>query len=202
MSRGEPLTDADREPWLKLIRKRCAEICDQQWEEYIQQQVRTRTLIQHHRDGTQAIKHEVESNQEVNSNATNSTGKLRGVVVSCSALKQAYRETLRGKNHGEHDSHPSAPLKFTGPPPQALCTTFVFLTGPKDLLEERMSNRKGHFMKRDMLESQLDTLEDPTKTGEEGIIEVNFGMQPEEQVQKAMQELSSIIMKSPANGTN
>jgi gluconokinase len=114
-------------------------------------------------------------------------GTLRGVVVSCSALKKAYRETLRGANHSS--SHPDAPVKFTAPPPYALTTSFVFLTGPKEVLEERMSTRQGHFMKRTMLESQLETLEDPTQTGEEGIVEVDIRMEPEEQVARALKEL-------------
>lgn len=62
------------------------------------------------------------------------------LVVTCSALKRSYRDRLR--------CHcPS--LKF------------LHLHGPEVLLQERMSNRKGHFMPPSLLPSQLATLEMP-----------------------------------------
>lgn len=64
----------------------------------------------------------------------------RGVVVSCSALRHAYRDHLRG----------AGPLRF------------IFLTGTKDVLAARMGQRDGHFMPLTLLDSQLATLEDPS----------------------------------------
>ena len=64
----------------------------------------------------------------------------RGVVLSCSALKRSYRDALR---HGDPD----------------VC--FVFLRGPRALLAERLASRTGHFMPTSLLDSQLDTLEEP-----------------------------------------
>ena len=61
-------------------------------------------------------------------------------VVSCSALKKSYREALVNN------------LKSV---------EFVYLCGDRDLLEERMKARNNHFMKADMLKSQLATLEVP-----------------------------------------
>lgn len=162
MSRGEPLTDVDREPWLKLIRKRCEEECNRMEE-----------------DGKGG---EIES--------AGGSGRLKGVVVSCSALKRSYRDTLRGKDHPSDASHPEAPLKISAPPPHAIQTSFIFLDGPKELLEERMSSRHGHFMKRAMLESQLDTLEDPSKTGEEGVIKVDIRLETEKQVEESLRGLN------------
>ncbi len=63
-----------------------------------------------------------------------------GVVISCSALKKAYRERLRAA---------AAPLYF------------IFLDGAFDVLSTRMASRKGHFMPVSLLESQLATLETP-----------------------------------------
>jgi gluconokinase len=67
--------------------------------------------------------------------------KNTGAVVTCSALKDAYRQIL-----------------VVDPPRVKL----VYLQGTRDLLWQRISSRKGHFMKPAMLESQLATLEEPT----------------------------------------
>ncbi len=64
-----------------------------------------------------------------------------GGVLTCSALKRAYRERL-----GE------------GVP--GLC--FVYLKASEDLLRERLGQRRGHYMPPSLLASQLRTLEEPT----------------------------------------
>lgn len=64
----------------------------------------------------------------------------RGVVVSCSALKRAYRDILRA----------GAPA-----------LRFIFLSGDPSLLAERLAARHGHFMPASLLDSQLATLEPP-----------------------------------------
>ena len=58
-------------------------------------------------------------------------------VVTCSALKKAYRDVLR-------DAAP---------------TFFVHLEAPFEVLQERMSQRTKHFMPTTLLRSQFDTLE-------------------------------------------
>jgi len=63
-----------------------------------------------------------------------------GVVLSCSALKRRYRDTLR-----------------SGAPDMAL----VFLRGVQDVLAQRMAGRSGHYMPPSLLASQLATLEPP-----------------------------------------
>lgn len=60
-------------------------------------------------------------------------------VIACSALKRKYRDLIR---------------EFA---PDAI---FLHLTGSKELLSSRMNSRDGHFMKPEMLESQLATLEE------------------------------------------
>jgi gluconokinase len=62
-------------------------------------------------------------------------------ILSCSALKRSYRDILRGSGKD---------------------LQFVWLHGSKELLIRRMRSRDGHFMKTEMLQSQLDTLEPPT----------------------------------------
>jgi len=64
-----------------------------------------------------------------------------GLVVSCSALKRAYRGILRGA---------ASELRF------------VFLKGPQSLFAERLANRRGHYMPPSLLDSQLSTLEEPS----------------------------------------
>jgi gluconokinase len=63
-------------------------------------------------------------------------------VMTCSALKQAYRDAL---------------VKDL---PAGACR-FVLLEVPKEILQDRMAHRPGHFMNPALLESQLATLELP-----------------------------------------
>jgi gluconokinase len=63
-----------------------------------------------------------------------------GLVVSCSALKRAYRDILRSADAG---------------------IQFVHLTGDPALIAQRLSHRAGHFMPPALLDSQLATLEIP-----------------------------------------
>lgn len=69
------------------------------------------------------------------------TMKGEGLVLTCSALKRSYRDILRAE---------SASLRF------------VFLSGPRTLIAERLAGRRGHFMPASLLESQLATLEEPS----------------------------------------
>ena len=65
----------------------------------------------------------------------------RSVVVTCSALKRAYRAILSAG----HDD-----------------VAFVYLKGDKDLIGERLGVRAGHFMPPELLDSQFAALEEPT----------------------------------------
>jgi gluconokinase len=66
----------------------------------------------------------------------------KGGVLACSALKDAYRKVL-----------------VRGLPLNAL--TFVLLDGSKQLIAERLAERKNHYMNPDLLDSQFATLEPP-----------------------------------------
>jgi carbohydrate kinase (thermoresistant glucokinase family) len=61
-----------------------------------------------------------------------------GLVMACSALRRPYRDFIRA----------SAPSTF-----------FVALSGSRELLQQRLSARAGHFMPAQLLDSQLATLE-------------------------------------------
>ncbi|MET8842659.1 gluconokinase [Streptomyces rubiginosohelvolus] len=85
-----------------------------------------------------------------------------GGVVSSSALKRVYRDRLR-------DGAPDA--------------LFLHLTGDRALIEERMADRKGHFMPTALLDSQFATLQ-PLQADEAGV-SVDVSGTPEEITQRA-----------------
>ncbi|WP_182114320.1 MULTISPECIES: gluconokinase [unclassified Actinotalea] len=68
-------------------------------------------------------------------------------LVTCSALKESYRDVLRGAQGRVH---------------------FVHLTAAPEVLAERMGGRSGHFMPPTLLPSQLQTLQ-PLREDEDGI---------------------------------
>jgi gluconokinase len=104
-----------------------------------------------------------------------------GLVVACSSLKRCYRDILRGTQSSQADPHTDA---------TALRPFFVFLQGDKDVLAERLWARRGHFMKLDMLQSQLETLEDPS--GEPDVVVVPVGEVTGTQVRMAKEQLSEL----------
>jgi len=65
-----------------------------------------------------------------------------GLVVSCSALKRAYRDLLRSAGD--------------------VAARFVYLAGDRALIAERLASRRGHFMPSSLLDSQLAILEAPS----------------------------------------
>ncbi|ULJ59650.1 gluconokinase [Wielerella bovis] len=74
-------------------------------------------------------------------------------VVTCSALKKAYRDILRGAE-GE--------------------VYFIHLSPPIELNRDRMAARQGHYMKASMVDSQLAILQ-PLEPDERGIVIDNAG---------------------------
>jgi gluconokinase len=73
--------------------------------------------------------------------AIRALAKKEFAVLTCSALKAKHRAELAAD-----DSR----------------VKFVHLTGPRTLIEERLKNRRGHFMPPALLESQLAILEPPS----------------------------------------
>jgi gluconokinase len=64
-------------------------------------------------------------------------------ILACSALKESYRTEL---------------TDGTGPRD----VRYVFLSGPPELIRQRMEARHGHYMPESLLPSQLATLEPPS----------------------------------------
>ncbi len=77
------------------------------------------------------------------------------LVVTCSALKQKYRDQLLAGNPG---------------------AVFVHLQGSYELILDRMRARREHFMKSELLRSQFEALENPV-----GVVTVGID-QPVERV--------------------
>ncbi|MGB8332019.1 MAG: ribose-5-phosphate isomerase A, partial [Polyangiales bacterium] len=94
MHAGVPLTDADRQPWLKAVAA---------WI-----------------DGQRA--------------------KRQPGIITCSALKRSYRQVVIGNRTN---------------------VRLVYLRGSRALIAERLAGRHDHFMPSSLLQSQLDTLEEP-----------------------------------------
>jgi gluconokinase len=74
-------------------------------------------------------------------------------VLACSALKEEYRERLLVDER----------------------VKLVYLKGDYKLIEQRLKNRNGHFMKPELLDSQFDTLEEPRHA-----LQVEAAAEPEE----------------------
>jgi gluconokinase len=89
----------------------------------------------------------------------------KGAVVACSALKRSYRDLL-GVDSNARD------IKL------------VYLKGTYGLLLERLHSRKGHYMKEQMLASQLADLEEPTDA-----LAVDIAKSPEEIVSEVRKRL-------------
>lgn len=120
MSKGLPLTDEDRQPWLAAIA---------QW---IDERL-----------------------------AAGECG-----IVSCSALKRAYRRIIVGERAG---------------------VRLVYLKGNMDLIGDRLSRRRNHFMPAALLRSQFDALEEPQ--GDERALSVPISLSPRRVVEAIVQEL-------------
>jgi gluconokinase len=82
------------------------------------------------------------------------------VVLTCSALKRAYRDRLRVSDE----------------------VKFVFLRGDYALVEKQLHSRHGHFMNAALLQSQFDDLEEPQS--HENVLTIELGRTPQEIVEE------------------
>jgi gluconokinase len=92
-----------------------------------------------------------------------------GHIASCSALKNAYRKAITAAAQRP--------------------VVFVHLHGTRNVLQQRISNRKGHFMPASLLDSQLATLEMPG--ADETAITIDIDQSPEHILQAAIAFLNS-----------
>ncbi|WP_137177455.1 gluconokinase [Roseomonas sp. AR75] len=92
--------------------------------------------------------------------------RAAGCVVTCSALKRAYRDRLRTAAPG---------------------LRFVHLHGDVALVAARQAARQGHFMPASLVPSQFATLETPTP--DEGVITLDVAATPDALVAEAIAAL-------------
>ncbi|KQV61924.1 gluconokinase [Duganella sp. Root198D2] len=89
-----------------------------------------------------------------------------GLVLSCSSLKRRYRDLLRD---GDPDLR------------------FAHLHGKREILEQRMRTRPGHYMPASLLDSQLRDLE-PLQADENGV-RLDLTQSPQQLVNMILQTL-------------
>ncbi|MFB9955238.1 gluconokinase [Cellulomonas denverensis] len=97
---------------------------------------------------------------------TEQTRACRSAIVTCSALKVAYRDVLR-----EAEGR----------------VRFVHLDGTIEQIGERMSGRKGHFMPPSLLPSQFETLQ-RLGDDEDGVV-IPIAISPQSVADAALREL-------------
>jgi gluconokinase len=90
----------------------------------------------------------------------------QNAVLSCSALKRAYRDRLRVSDE----------------------VKFVFLRGDYVLIEKQLRNRRRHFMNPNLLQSQFDDLEEPQQG--ENVLTIELGRTPEQIVETIKTKLN------------
>jgi carbohydrate kinase (thermoresistant glucokinase family) len=129
MRAGQPLTDADRAPWLSAIAARIDE-----WRQ-----------------------------------------RSESGVITCSALKRSYRQVIIGDRRE---------------------VRLVYLSGSRELIAERMSERHDHFMPASLLDSQFETLEPPGP--EESPITVSVDQPIETIVDRLVAELTQRSATTPS----
>jgi gluconokinase len=86
------------------------------------------------------------------------------IVVASSALKQRYRDQISG----------------------GLAVIWVYLRGDRDVVQQRLAHRQGHFMPATLLVSQFRDLEEPRDA-----IVVDIALPPDAIVQRILAELAA-----------
>jgi gluconokinase len=87
-------------------------------------------------------------------------------IITCSALKRSYRDLINRRGSG---------------------VLFVFLSGPKSTIAQRLASRQGHFMPSNLLDSQFADLEEPGH--DEPAIRVDIIGSPDAIAQRILTEL-------------
>jgi gluconokinase len=98
----------------------------------------------------------------------------RSGVMTCSALKRAYRDRIRS-------ARPDV--------------RFVYLKGSLNLIEARVAARHHEYMPASLLRSQFDTLEEPAP--DEPVVTVDAGASPEAEVAAALAALNLLPVSRP-----
>jgi gluconokinase len=108
--------------------------------------------------------------QRIGETAEASFALGNSLIVACSALKARYRDVLR------EVSHP---------------VLFLHLRGSAELIASRLSQRQGHYMPVELLQSQFNDLEDPA--GESNVISIDIQQELPKMLSSTSQQVASWI---------
>jgi gluconokinase len=186
MSRGEPLTDADRGPWLVRVRRAAL----------VAVQANTRGSMSGVIVACSALKasyRKVLRGECANLDPeTYPRGGAYGEAVAAVSAEILDRgvPAAEGWREGPTEREKVAEVSLARAPPPR--TYFVHPYGEQSVLMERMMERESHFMKANMLTSQLETLENPAERGEDGVVEVRLEASTKEQVRAALEGLGGV----------
>ena len=113
-------------------------------------------------------------------------------IVTCSALKKKYRDVIRVANY----EHPTVQIHF------------VFLKLDEEVLQKRVASRVGHYMKEEMVHSQMLALEEPDLEVETDVMKIDVQNDKEyvqrdawQRVQAKMKEYDALKEQQQSNGT-
>lgn len=179
MSRGEPLTDADRGPWLVRVRRAAMEVVEGNTRGGMPGVVVACSALK-------ASYRAVLRGERPNLNSeTCPRGGVRGEAVAAAVSGEKSDDGgLAAARRTEMDRL-LVGARWTSQPR----TFFVHPFGAQAVLLKRLQGRESHFMKADMLGSQLETLENPGETAEEDIVEIRIEESTKEQVRTALERL-------------
>lgn len=111
-------------------------------------------------------------------------------ILTCSALKKKYRDVIRIANY----EHPTVQIHF------------VFLKLDEETLQQRVAARVGHYMKEEMVHSQMVALEVPNLDDETDVMMIDarddkehVQMKAKERVQAKMKEYDA-LKEQQSNG--
>jgi len=113
-------------------------------------------------------------------------------IITCSALKKKYRDVIRIANY----EHPTVQIHF------------VFLKLDEETLQKRVASRVGHYMKEEMVHSQMVALEQPNEDDETDVMMIDAGKDKEhvqqeanKRVQAKLKEYDALKDQQQSNGT-
>jgi gluconokinase len=190
MSQGKALTDTDRAPWLVSVRNAAVAATTEGKARGAQTGVvvACSALKKSYREVLRGQRAELDLRNSPKG-GTRSSIAVSGEDEGVDQKGQDGSEWLAEDQRAVSRTALPQPLLVDAP---RTVTFFVHPSGPRDVLLKRMTARGSHFMKAEMLESQLATLEDPAETGEAGIVQVGLEEKLEEQVRVALEGLRTV----------
>lgn len=100
-------------------------------------------------------------------------------IVTCSALKKKYRDVIRVANY----EHPTVQIHF------------IFLKLDEETLQARVAQRVGHYMKKEMVHSQIMALEEPNVEEETDVIKIDVTNDKEQVEQEVRERVNAKIQE-------